>query len=175
MHRAACASFKAGCAVVWQWTIDGDVHASIRLDARSLPNGDGELRLRFRSEGQDFDQRFALVGQPCRFGGVRWHVLCPATGRLASKLYSTGGAGFHSRWRYGGLAYRCQRETQPWAVALQRRDRILCGKLKANDPCFVRKPKWMRTKTYSRLMAQLEQAEAHCDRHLAAMLARCGH
>lgn len=175
VHRVALAGRRYGAPFVWQWkNADGErtswINAAVTFDSPSA----GTLALSYRCNGVPFDQRFQLEGEPCRFGGVRWFAICPATGRRAAKLYSLGGAGFHSRHRYGRVAYRTQRAPSAIDRTLMRRDRILTRDLKSDDPAYAPKPKWMRWKTYDRLTAQLWQAEEALDSHLAYLIGRLG-
>ena len=83
-------------------------HARLTLEHRAGWRGAGPR-----------DQRVALEAAPCRFGGVRWWWICPATGRRAAKLYLPGGGSrFLSRQAYG-LAYASQRED--WIARAHRR------------------------------------------------------
>jgi hypothetical protein len=175
VHRAALAGRRYGGGWLrWAWSRDGEAFANISAAVTFESPSSGTLALRYRCNGKPFDQRFRLIGEPCRFGGYRWRAVCPVTGARAAKLYSLGGAGFHVRRRYGRVAYRSQRAATPMDRVLMRRDRILTGKLKSDDPDFVPKPKWMRWKTYDRLTAQLWQAEELLDAHTAVLVARLG-
>lgn len=175
VHRVVLASKRHRCAFVWKWTsFDGEpvgwITVAVTLDGPLA----GTLRLTYNCNGVPFDQRFLMEAEPCRFGGVRWFAICAATGRRAAKLYSLGGAGFHSRYQYGRVAYRTQRAAQPIDRTLMRRDRILTRKLKSDDPAFAPKPKGMRWKTYDRLTAQLMRAEEALDSHLLHLIGRLG-
>ena len=110
-----------------------------------------------------------LWSTECRFGGRRWWFECPLTGRRVTKLYLPNGATrFASRQAYQ-LPYASQRETP--------RDRALSRAWKARsrvngiggigDPCL--KPKWMRRKTFDRLMKRVEAAENVVDHHTAVI------
>jgi hypothetical protein len=56
------------------------------------------------------DHRITLATTACRFGGVRWWWICPATGRRVRKLYlPNGGMRFLSR---GPGAYRLAYDSQ---------------------------------------------------------------
>lgn len=174
VHRTVIAGLGGVGWLGWRWTrhgaLAGEIQCRVILDAPRA----GRLELSYRCDGRPFAQAFALEAEPCRFGGLRWFAICPRRRRRVSKLYCIGGAGFHSRHAYGRLAYAAQRTAQGWSRALHRRDRILFAKLKADDPDDAPKPKWMRWRTYDRLVAQLEAAEAECDRQLAGLIARLG-
>ncbi len=176
MHRAVLAGrgYGEGNLFRWTWSREGDSVGHINIAVTLQSEAGGTLHLSYRCNGEPFDQRFALIGEPCRFGGYRWRAICPVTGARAAKLYSLGGAGFHARRRYGRVAYRTQRAAKPIDRVLLRRDRILFRKLKGDDPGYVPKPKWMRRKTYERWHAKLDQAEEQLDAYLAGMIGRLG-
>ena len=121
-----------------------------------------------------WDQRVQLEAAPCRFGGVRWWWVCPATGRRAAKLYlPIGGHRFLSRQAYG-LVYASQREDLI-ARAHRRAARLhsLLG-----SPCrsafggTPAKPKWMRRPTYERLAAELQVIDAALEEAMERAAAR---
>lgn len=172
VHRAVLAGLGYGVPFQWAWSRDGEPFARIRVAVSLHGPSAGMLSLTYRCNDKPFNQRFRLEAEPCRFGGSRWFAICPATGRRAAKLYSLGGAGFHARHRYVRVAYRAQRMPKAIDRAFLRRDRLLFRKLKGDDPGWVPKPKWMRWRTYDRLMAQLGTAERSLDEHLAILIGR---
>jgi hypothetical protein len=110
-------------------------------------------------------QRVDLVPVPWGFGGVRWHWVCPETGRLARKLYLPAGATrFLSRHAYG-FTWRTH-HTSPLARSHARLARI-AKKLGAEYRAFTKepppRPKWMRWWTYERLVAEWEAAAGRHD------------
>jgi len=156
----------------WQWTSgrepSGNISGTIALAAPAT----GTLTLRYRCNGELFDQLFRPTVEPCRFGGHRWFAICPVTGRHAAKLCCLGGAGFHARQRYGRVAYWIQRTAGSIDRALMRRDRTLFRKLRGDDPDFVTKPNWMRWRTYDRIMQEFDAADRQIDHHLARLIGR---
>lgn len=172
VHRAALAGKRHAAPFHWFWSnkATGEQIASINIAITFDSPSSGTMALTFRCNGAPMDQRFRLEAEPCRFGGVRWRAVCPATGARADKLYVLGDAGFQARRRYRRIAYRTQRASDAFDRMVMRRNRILFHKLKGDDPSFVPKPKWMRWKTYDRLQAQLMEAEAQLDDHLAGLM-----
>ncbi|MDB5379950.1 MAG: hypothetical protein JWR00_4396, partial [Rubritepida sp.] len=130
----------------------------------TLHHQTGEARLWFdighgRPTGPQ-QQVVEMESTPCRFGGRRWWWVCPATGRRCATLYlPNGGKQFLSRGRGAyRLAYSSQRETE--MTRTHRRLARLVGKLggeygRPDDPPPDR-PKWMRMRTYDRLLAEWE-------------------
>lgn len=113
-------------------------------------------------------QRVQIVSTPCRFGGRRWWWLCPATGRRCAKLYlPNGGTLFLSR---GPGAYRLAYASQSASAMDRSHNRLARLKRKmgqesgySTDPLPPRR-KWMRTKTYARLVEECEDAQYLQDR-----------
>lgn len=120
-------------------------------------------------------QRYSvpLVATPCRFGGRRWWVICPATGRRAVNLYlPNGGRRFLSRAAYS-LAYQSQRETvtgRAWRTIRKLERRL--GSAPGTPPDAMEKPKWMRWRTFDALRIKREAAEDALDADLLRSLER---
>lgn len=165
------AKLEAG-PVVWTWTTQGEASPWARvLVLLRLDPWRGEARLVFdvdhysRRTGPQ-DQVVQMETTPCRFGGRRWWWLCPATSRRCSTLYlPNGGTRFLSR---GPGAYRLAYASQR-ADAMRRSHARLArlhGKMGgdyayADDPP-PRRPKWMRRRTYDRLV---DEWQDQMDRH----------
>ena len=143
---------KPGYAGGWQWTQDGERVAWIKIATTATA-----LRVMYRHRSGDESWKeesyqICFVHTPCHFGGARVWFLCPARGckRRVAVLY--GGGVFACRHCYG-LAYACTRESAS-DRATRRADKIRIrlgwetGIL--NDPGD--KPKWMRWRTYERLV-----------------------
>ena len=148
--------------IPWQkfrWTRSGEsepwAEVEIRLELRTYG---GTARLRYdvdhisRATGP---QHYAvlMVTTPCRFGGLRWWWLCPATHRRVGKLYlPNGGCRFLSRgWNAYRLAYASQREGI--TDRMHARSRKLYAKLGADyledsGGSWPSKPRGMHRRTY---------------------------
>lgn len=174
VHRVVMAARRRNAPIRWQWMIDDKVTSSISLSVTLTNECNGTLELRYHCHGEPVHPRWPLQAMPCRLGGVRWYVRRSGQSALAAKLYCFGHLGFHPRQAYSFLFYRSQIESRPNERALQRRDRILTQKLKSNDPDFVMKPKWMRWRTYHKLMRELDHAQQACEAWLCVMMRRPG-
>lgn len=130
-------------------TVAGRIEHTVEIEEAT-----GRLTLDYRLNGEDVRQVFALVGRPCRFGGVRWMARCPKTGKPVAKLYLCGGA-FRPRHLLDA-SYRSQ-DRVPATEKLREREVALLRRLGADDsvPGDPPKPKWMRWPTYSRLALEL--------------------
>src|ERR1700760_2646340 len=155
----------------WQWTRYGEdepwAEVEIRLELRSR-SGTAWLRYdvdHFSRPTGPQEYPVSLETTPCRFGGLRWWWICPATGRRAAKLYlPNGGIRFLSR---GPGAYRLPYASQRQGRTgrMHARSRQLYRKLGAEyygplDSCLPPKPKRMRWRTYEAICDKLN-AEAH--------------
>ncbi len=162
------------------WTRDGNVESWAGVDVcLKLGPDRGHARLTLlhqagRRATGPLGQRVALEAVPCRFGGVRWWWVCPATGRRAAKLYlPSAGQRFLSRQAYG-LAYASQRED--WIDRAHRRAARLHSLLGSPRRSAFGgtpvKPKWMRWHTYDRLAAELQGIDAALEEATERMAAR---
>ncbi|MBT9293045.1 hypothetical protein [Prosthecodimorpha staleyi] len=167
IHRLVKGSIPGDCrAQLWQWWRGEMLSGSICFRVVLEDDSRATLILDYLRNGRPTRQDIRLRPVGCRFGGVRWYAVCPRTGRRASKLYLPAGESrFLSRNAYG-LAYRSQRDSAGFSRDISRRNRLL-AKLKADDPDYCPRPKWMRTRTYNRLTAHLEAMELRLDGHLA--------
>lgn len=165
--------------LTWSWSGSGERIADIVAVVDTHETG-GSLRLQFVSRNpatggrSETDQpiRLTTIEQP--FGGRRWFALCPFTGARCSKLIMPPGATkFAARGAWRRLAYKVQREA-PYDQALRRafklRARLGDHRGGIGDP--IRKPRWMRRRTYERQIAEIERAEAQVESYLAAFLDR---
>jgi hypothetical protein len=153
-----------------RWTRRGDCEPSAEVEIRLVLQAEhGTAWLRY-----DVDHRSCRTGQqqyavsmvttPCRFGGVRWWWICPATGRRVGRLHlPDGGTHFLSRGRGAyRLAYASQRRGQ--MDQMHARCRRLYARLGVDhagplSAHRARKPKWMRWKIYGQIAKQIEVGE----------------
>jgi hypothetical protein len=118
-----------------------------------------------------------MITTPCRYGGVRWWWLCPATGRKVAKLYlPNGGVRFLSRG-YGAyrLGYGSQRHGR--VDRMHARSKSLYKSLGANyqgnyGERWPPKPKGMHWRTYNAICDRLEGEQANLDNDLIRVAAK---
>jgi hypothetical protein len=139
------------------WRI-GDLETSGSI---YLLDDKGVMRIRY--EGRE--QQISLVAQPCHFGGVRWLMKCPLTGKRVSVLWRPPGAEtFGSRHAFGNASYWTQ-SVSPLDRAWRKKRKIAL-RLGSKDPADCRmppRPRWMRNTTYRKL------AERHMGAHHSIM------
>jgi hypothetical protein len=153
----------------WQWTNQGETTASIQIEGgRDAVT----LHYRIRSHGEDWrpvEQRVPIRWTPCRFGGERPWFLCAVysngmyCGRRVAKLYGAAHL-FACRHCYR-LGYAVQRGG-PMDKAhrnLARLHRKLGADYDSPDMPPPPKPKWMRWRTYSGIVHQIEAGQIRLD------------
>ena len=155
----------------WGWWRDGKQTASIGYAVHPVAPLEGVLSLSYARDGQTVSYEMRIVGEPCRFGGVRWFAICPQTRLKVSKLYLPPGARrFLARktWR---LAYASQTISSGYWRLCDQRDRYLFRKLKSDDPICPRKPKHMHWRTFEKHLDKIDRLETAMD---AAILQQFG-
>jgi hypothetical protein len=169
MRLARAGYLREGAQGAWRWSNQDGSTALIQIaGGRQAVT----LDYRVRSPGEDWQSVKQIVPirwTPCRFGGERPWFVCDFTtkgvlcGRTVAKLYGAGRL-FACRHCYR-LGYAVQRGG-PIDIAHHRLARVHrrlgadYGGPHGIPPC---RPKWMRHRTYSRLMQQVEAGEDHLD------------
>ena len=124
------------------------------------------LSVQFKGEAA---QLIHLESSPQRFGGVRWWLVCPSSGRRCRVLYKpNGGRSFASRQAWG-LVYRTQQMSP--ADRATHRMHTLAEPL-GGDCDMPLKPKWMRWRTFERKAEKLAEAERAADGYFLERCAR---
>lgn len=167
----------------WHWSRGGEKIAAIGYSA-SLSAESGELRLSYTWTPDGKPQyvicTVLLSSLPLQYGGRRWYMHCPYTGRRVLKLYKFGSIEqFCSRTAIRPLpTYACQRvsgsdriNAQRWAIRRKMGDSFsdLFG-----EPY---KPKGMRWRTFERYAerdAELAEREGGYLLRLIGRLQRYG-
>jgi hypothetical protein len=129
----------------------GDERGWLRLMHTSSNQRTGQVR------HSDYSVELTPRLQP--FGGRRWFFVCPIAGNLCTKLHLPNGAFSFASRRAHRLAHLSQRQTvldrsRDQAFKLRRR---LGDKGGIGD--YVRKPKWMRQRTFAQIVDRLNRLE----------------
>ncbi|MCJ2185217.1 hypothetical protein [Novosphingobium beihaiensis] len=128
----------------------------------SVPLPDGKLK--------KVVQKIALTSTEQHFGGRRWWMKCPTSGKRARTLHlPTGGNRFASREAWG-LAYRVERLShfdRPFEK-LFRAQRKLGGA--GGLGAEVERPKGMWRRTYACHHARIERHDLACVDQIAALI-----
>jgi hypothetical protein len=168
--RLARARYLTGAIVGgWKWTYQDGTTASI-----GMIGGRDAVTLKYRvqsngEEWQSVNQRVPIRWTPCRFGGERPWFVCNVfangvhCGRRVTKLYG-GGKLFACRSCYR-LGYRAQRSGQmdQAHLRLARLHRKLGADYDGPDGLPPERPKWMRQRTYERVIQQIDDGEERLD------------
>jgi hypothetical protein len=161
--------------IAWTDKYTGDEIASGLITA-DLSSIEGWFRIQLGR----LDQRIMLTTRRRHFGGRQWYFVCPYTNRPASVLWKPPGAqSFASRQKW-------QRQVAYASQFMDRDARAHQGKAKINSRlCSIGgfdpdkwdlppKPKWMRWKTYNRMVEKFDRYEAMLDEDLLEMAMRLG-
>lgn len=160
------------------WTCRGEPSGNINYtcDMTHLEHARLELNFtvsdRFTDEKRHYNQHIRLSYTEPHFGGKRWWMHCPHNGSRVGKLYCPAGADtFASRtaWRLG---YQSQRENKRDRAFTKLHDlqRKLGGE--AGYGGYLRRPKGMWWRTWTRHLARFREIEAECDREMGLMAAK---
>lgn len=143
-----------------------DLNRLIR-DRRIDPSLPGGLWI----AAKDGRQVIEVTSRPRHFGGCQWYFVCPDTGRLASVLWMPPGARHYaSRHAWAGRAAYSSQFEAPADRAHRAQRKIktrLVGYLdeEVDDAGMPSKPKWMRWRTYNRMVERFDICDAvtHCE------------
>jgi hypothetical protein len=142
---------------------NGQVIESGWISADMRGDLEGSLDIRIG----EVEQTITLVTLPRHYGGRQWFFMCPVTNRRASVLWLPPGARhFASRHAWPGqVAYRSQfmSAMDRAYLGMERIKRRLIGDLDPQEWDLPPKPKWMRWRTYRRLVERFERYEAALD------------
>lgn len=158
------------------WTCGGLPSGSIGYEAIMDDPYHERLELNYtntrQGERRDIRQTVHLTHTVPNYGGKRWWMLCPVSGRRVGKLYlPPGGDVFASRraWRLG---YQCQRDAardRPFERLFRLQEKLGCIE-GWEQPIF--KPKGMWERTWQRHLAEYRKLDEQCAIEMAAVMAR---
>ena len=169
MMLARAGHLSDGSFGSWRWTYGDGTTASI-----DFQGGRREIILdyRIRSYSEDWQsvrQRVPIRWTPCRFGGERPWFVCDVhangvyCGRRVAKLYGAGRL-FACRHCYRlGNAIQRDRPMDRAHHRLRRLHRKLGADYDGPDGMPPERPKWMRQRTYDRVVQQIEAGEDRLD------------
>lgn len=182
----ACGSLRPGCLTSgsWQWadSYTGERIANVCYQGE-LSDTEGVLTLDYATRDRDTGERRAVACRirlssiPLHYGGRRWYMHCPLTGRRAQTLHKWGGIDqFCHRSAIRPMpTYASQRDSgserimrQRWAIRRKLGDEYsdLFG-----EPF---KPKWVRWRTFDRYAARDAELAAREFGYFARLLGRYG-
>jgi len=163
-----------GTAGVWTWTRDGDATGQMqyRIEHTSI-----EFRYRVtedESEGEDVCIVVPLRSRRCRFGGSRAYMLCPCCFKAREVIVmTTSGRQWGCRTC---LRLRYQSQRLAPADRMQRRADTLYDRAGTDyGEGMVLKRKWMRWRTFNRLMDRANNLSSAADAGFLYRLRRFGY
>jgi hypothetical protein len=177
MLRRGWAHDGASGAGTLSWSRNGEPYCSIshRYDLTDPDNAHLTLTYTRTPRGgapEQVEQRIALTWTRPTYGGRRWWMICPYSGRRVSKLHlPPGGDRFASRLTWG-LPYRSQQsahQERPFD-RLFRLQRKLGGFEGWETPLF--RPKGMWHRTYNRYLETYERLDGQCAVEAMRMIGR---
>jgi hypothetical protein len=149
------------------WTRGGERFASIghRYDLADPEHASLTLMYTWTAHGgkpQQVEQRIALVSTFPNYGGRRWWMICPFTGRRVGKLHlPPGGGKFASRkaWRLSYKSQRVAKRDRPFEKLFR-----LQRKLDSDEgwEAGIRRPKGMWRRTFERHWDRYFELDAQC-------------
>jgi hypothetical protein len=141
----------------WSWTHSDEPAGNITVASRETAI---ELRYRWTPSWGDPQQKSYTVPldrTPCRYGGSRPWFRCPWCCRRVAVVYGLSGDGYFGCRHCLRLAYMSEAEST--LERLWRRQR----KLEARIGEDYERPKGMRTRTYDRIIGQINDIEERKD------------
>jgi hypothetical protein len=168
-------AFTGPVGIAWTEKCTGDEIASglITADMRGIEGW-------FRIKLGHLDQRIMLTTKRRHFGGRQWYFVCPYTNRPASVLWKPPGAhSFASRLKWKRqVAYASQfmdRVARGHQGAATIKSRLCSvGGFDPNEWDLPPKPKWMRWRTYNRMVERFDRYEAMVEEGLLEVVKGLG-
>jgi hypothetical protein len=156
----------------WFYSATGEGIAVGLITANMVGEWEGWLRVQI----QNLDQRIILVPRTRHFGGWQWYFMCPVMNRRASVIWMPPGAArFCSRQAWSGqVAYASQfadADNRAHLGQAKIKSRLI-GSLDPDEWDLPPKPKWMRWRTYNRLVNRYDAYEAILDEGSAELVAK---
>jgi hypothetical protein len=166
-------ALRNGAARVWRWSRGDRPCASITIHAAH-----NAVRLKYSvgEQGEaprSIDDPISIQWRACRFGGQRPLFRCPTCARSVLNLHLAG-VRFACR-SCARLTYASRREgsRDRSLRAANKLRRRLGGEAGAVNP-IVARPKGMWTRTYDRLIADIERREGQAFEELASWMMKFG-
>lgn len=176
MLRRGWAKAGTSGAGTLHWSSRGERIATISHRYDLTDSGNPNLTLsytRTRRDGskEKVEQRIALTWTRPTYGGRRWWMVCPYSGRRVGKLHlPPGGDRFASRlaWRLPYRSQRFARRDRPFDRLFRLQSKLGCPE-GWEQPIY--RPKGMWQRTYERHLERYWQLDEQCGIEMAGVLA----
>lgn len=157
------------------WTVGGRPSGCIGYQCDMINPDDAWLWLNFtktphNGEPEKVEQKIRLTYTRPNYGGRRWWMLCPYTGKRVDVLYMPNGTRrFASRkaWR---VQYQSQRDAprdRPFSKLYKLQRRLGC---EVGWGGFIRRPKGMWHSTFDRHLERFYELDHQCNREMMAVI-----
>lgn len=160
------------------WNCGGDPAGSISYTASMEDPADSYLRLNYsRGEGADresVEQKVRLVSSEPHYGGRRWWMVCPYSGRRVAKLYlPPWGDRFAGRlaWRLGYRSQRVAKRDRPFEKLFRIQRKLGCEE---GFDSWLWRPKGMWNRTFERHLARFTELDTQCSLEMTSLVLRLG-
>ena len=149
------------------WKNKYSIDICLYLNDEKMPVVDYTVRA---DNGAKKEGQIQFEKTPCRFGGFRYYFVCPITHNRCTVLRLFRGDfvsldGIRQLTNLD-IPYTCQTisgfDRVRRQVNLSKRRAKRCG-IDVDNEHFYQKPKWMRWRTFSRLIGDIEESEARED------------
>jgi ribosomal protein S27AE len=164
---------RSGSSGTLHWSRDGEPDGSIDIwmDHNALHL---EYTVGADDEREQVEQRIAIERVACRYGGYRPYWRCPRCGRRIEVVIMAT----HGRWWGCQRCMRLRYVSQGLAPAdrMQRRADAIYARAgtESDDGTSIRKHKWMRWRTFNRLMDRGNELGRYSDALFLLRLRRFG-
>ena len=156
----------------WRNSYTNEQTAIAVIEAEMRHKHEGYLRIQMA----DLDQTIILTPRARGFGGHQWYFMCPFEDRCCSVLWRPPGAtefrcrqGWGRRVAYGSQFLDADHRAHRGKAKIKAR---LLGDCHPDEWELPPKPKWMRWRTYSRLVNRFDSYEKILDRGVPELLAK---
>jgi hypothetical protein len=156
----------------WRNSYTAEETASATITANMMSEHEGYLRIQM----QDSEQMIILTPRPRTFGGHQWYFMCPFEDRCCSVLWRPPGATeFRCRQGWGRrVAYASQflnADSRAHRGKAKIKARLL-GDFDPDEWELPPKPKWMRWRTYNRLVQRFDSYQEILDQGVPELMAK---
>ena len=158
------------------WSVGGIERAKIGFSYSTVDTESGTLTLSYTrtpagKPAEKVVQSIQLATTQPHHGGRRWWMVCPYSGKRATKLYMPpGGDRFAGRaaWRLGYRSQRVAHRDRPFEKVFRLQRKL--GSYEGWEAGLIR-PKGMWTRTYERHWERYLELDADCSREMVGVMA----
>lgn len=156
------------------WNYGGEPAGSIGYTANMEDQANAYLRLNYwRGDGAEkksVEQKVRLIFTEPHYGGRRWWMVCPYSGRRVAKLYlPPWGDRFAGRmaWKLGYQSQRVAKRDRPFEKLFRIQRKLGCEE---GFDSWLRRPKGMWKRTFERHLARYQELDNECSVEMASLV-----